>query len=107
MSVLFASDRMPRESDFGGALRYARRARRQSQEDIAVVSSRTYVSSLERNLQSPTLTKVEALAGVIEIHPLTLLALAYLRPRTAAAAQRLLSELEKELQEIERLHADR
>jgi transcriptional regulator with XRE-family HTH domain len=84
-----------------------RRTRRQSQEDLAAVSSQTYVSSLERNLQSPTLSKVEALAGVLEIHPLTLLALAYIKPHTSATVQRLLRELEKELHEIERLHADR
>ncbi len=69
-----------------------------------MVSSQTYVSSLERNLQSPTLAKVEALAGALEVHPLTLLALAYIRPHTTAAVQRLLREVERELREIELLH---
>lgn len=99
---------MPRRSDFGGALRYVRRTRRRSQEALAAVSGRTYVSSLERDLQSPTLAKVDDFAEALEIHPLTLLALAYVRPRTVAAVQRLLREVEQELHELERLHkADR
>ena len=51
-----------------------------SQEDFSLVSSRTYVSSLERGLKSPTIQKVEELASVLNVHPLTLLALAYADP---------------------------
>lgn len=43
-----------------------------------MVSSRTYLSSLERGLKSPTIEKVEQLASVLKIHPLSLLLLAYL-----------------------------
>jgi len=39
------------------------------------VSSRTYVSALERGIKAPTLGKVEELAEVCDVHPLTLLAL--------------------------------
>ena len=35
------------------------------------------MSSLERGLKSPTLSKVAGLCEVMDIHPLTLLALAY------------------------------
>nr|WP_239007596.1 helix-turn-helix transcriptional regulator [Burkholderia anthina] len=48
-----------------------------SQEAFSDVSSRTYLSSLERDLKSPTLNKLAELCEVMEIHPLTLLTLAY------------------------------
>lgn len=63
---------------FGAGLQKARKSRGLTQEDFSGVSSRTYLSSLERGIKSPTISKVEALASVIGIHPLALLALAYL-----------------------------
>ncbi|WP_084455420.1 helix-turn-helix domain-containing protein [Comamonas composti] len=59
------------------ALRRIRKARGLSQEAFSEVSSRTYMSSLERDLKSPTLTKLAELCEVMEVHPLTLLTLAY------------------------------
>lgn len=59
------------------ALRAIRKARRLSQEDFAVVSSRTYLSSLERGLKSPTLDKLEAIADVLKVSPATLVLVAY------------------------------
>jgi transcriptional regulator with XRE-family HTH domain len=59
------------------ALRQIRTSRNLTQEDFAEVSSRTYLSSLERAMKSPTLDKVEELCSVLEVHPITLLALAY------------------------------
>jgi transcriptional regulator with XRE-family HTH domain len=44
---------------------------------LSDVSSRTYMSSLERGLKSPTLSKVAELCEVMDVHPLTLLTLAY------------------------------
>ena len=67
----------PPRSSFARALRLARNARGMSQEVFDEVSSRTYISALERGLKSPTLPKVDALAGVLALHPLTLLALSY------------------------------
>ncbi len=95
---------MLREADFGGALRYVRLTRQQSQEDLAAVSGRTYISSLERNLQSPTLTKVDTFSDALQVHPLTLLALCYIRPRTTANVQRMLRDVERELHELEALY---
>jgi transcriptional regulator with XRE-family HTH domain len=40
--------------------------------------SRTYLSSLERGLKSPTIDKLEQLASVLGVHPLSLLAMAYI-----------------------------
>ncbi len=58
-----------------------RKARGLSQEAFSDVSSRTYLSSLERGLKSPTLKKMDELCGVMGIHPLTLLTLAYAENR--------------------------
>lgn len=63
---------------FGEGLQRARKSRGLTQEDFSSVSSRTYLSSLERGIKAPTITKVEQLASVIGVHPLSLLALAYL-----------------------------
>lgn len=63
---------------FAGALRLARRAKQMSQEDFEGVSSRIYISELEREVKKPTLNKIEEIAGVLGIHPLTLCLLAYL-----------------------------
>ena len=66
------------KNNFSLALKQARKSSGISQEDFSVISSRTYVSSLERGLKSPTLNKVDDLSETIDIHPLTLLSLAYL-----------------------------
>lgn len=60
----------------GQALRRLRQARALTQEDFSLVSSRTYMSALERGLQSPTLEKLLELAAVLKIHPATVLVLA-------------------------------
>lgn len=54
-----------------------RKARGLSQEAFSDVSSRTYMSSLERDLKSPTLHKLTELCEVMDVHPVTLLTLAY------------------------------
>jgi transcriptional regulator with XRE-family HTH domain len=64
-------------NSLAAALKTARKARGLSQEAFSDVSSRTYLSTLERGLKSPTLSKLSALCEVMEIHPLTLLTLAY------------------------------
>ncbi|TWS06270.1 helix-turn-helix domain-containing protein (plasmid) [Pseudomonas mandelii] len=42
------------------------------------VSSRTYLSTLERGQKCPTLEKVVELASVLQVHPLTLIAESFL-----------------------------
>lgn len=63
---------------FAKALRKARKANGLTQEDFADVSSRTYLSTLERGQKSPTLDKVHVLAQTMGIHMLSLLTLTYL-----------------------------
>ncbi|UQW74112.1 helix-turn-helix domain-containing protein [Pseudomonas avellanae] len=62
---------------FGQALKQLRVAKGLTQEDFSSISSRTYLSTLERGLKCPTLEKLEGLASVMEIHPLSVLAIAY------------------------------
>jgi len=85
---------------FGNSLRVTRKARNLSQEDFSDVSSRTYISSLERGLKSPTLEKVQALAERMEVHPLTLLAIAYLREGRGSDLKDLLGRVKHEVDVI-------
>ena len=62
---------------FGKALQRVRSHRQLSQEDFSDVSSRTYISTLERGLKSPTLDKIDSIARKLRVHPLTLLTLCY------------------------------
>ncbi|KXS54187.1 MAG: helix-turn-helix domain-containing protein [Marinobacter sp. T13-3] len=64
---------MELQQAFGHALRRQRKARSLSQEDFTRVSSRTYLSELERGLKNPSLGKVGELAETMGVHPLTLL----------------------------------
>lgn len=63
---------------FAKALKTARKARGMTQEDFSVVSSRTYLSTLERGQKSPTLDKASQLSQTIGIHLLSLLTITYL-----------------------------
>lgn len=88
------------QNSFPLALKTARIARGLSQEAFSLVSSRTYVSSLERGLKAPTLSKVDELAEVLEIHPLTLLALSYINDGDNKEITHLLENVSNELLEV-------
>ena len=81
------------------ALKTIRKARGLSQEAFSDVSSRTYMSSLERDLKSPTLNKLAELCEVMEVHPLTLLTLAYAGD-DMDKVRRVLKQVEQELLSI-------
>lgn len=91
---------------FGNALKAARKARGMSQENFSLVSSRTYVSSLERGIKEPTLSKVDQLADALNIHPLTLLFLSYIADKKQATVVSLIDEVSGELFKILRLDQD-
>ena len=55
------------------------------------------MSSLERDLKSPTLNKLAELCEVMEVHPLTLLTLAYAGD-DAQRAEQLLAQVRQELE---------
>lgn len=58
------------------AIKRVRKNRHLTQEDFSLVSSRTYLSTLERGLKSPTLDKLQEIAGVMNVHPASLVLLA-------------------------------
>jgi len=91
---------MAAKNSLATAIKTVRKARGLSQEAFSDVSSRTYLSTLERGLKSPTLSKLTELCQVMAIHPLTLLTLAY-----AGASERkteqLLEQVRRELQEMD------
>ena len=85
---------------YGKALRLVRTARHLSQEQL-LTSGRTYVSELERGLKSPTLASVDEFAEALDVHPLTLLTLAYLPgDGDFGKAKRLLAKVGIELGDI-------
>ena len=65
-----------------------------------MLSSRTYVSTLERGLKSPTLNKTDELAQVMKVHPLTLLLLAYVDLESESDTERLIQTVRSELTAI-------
>ena len=87
-------------NNFGAALRTARALTEVTQEAFDGISSRTYVSSLERGLKSPTLQKVDSLASVLGIHPLILLTLAYCEEPLEGHVEQLVHELEEDISRL-------
>lgn len=81
------------------ALKTVRKARGLSQEAFSEVSSRTYMSSLERDLKSPTLNKLAELCEVMQVHPVTLLALAY-AGNSPKQVDQLLAQVRQELEAV-------
>lgn len=59
------------------ALASARKRKGIPQEGFSNVSSRTYISTLERGLKSPTVDKLDSLCNILDIHPVSLLFAAY------------------------------
>lgn len=89
---------MAAKNSLAKALKTVRKARGLSQEAFSDVSSRTYLSSLERDLKSPTLNKLAELCEVMEIHPVTLVALAY--GGDAKGADLLVERVRREIAEL-------
>ncbi|MEW8351137.1 MAG: helix-turn-helix transcriptional regulator [Candidatus Thiodiazotropha taylori] len=87
---------------FAKALRTVRNQRGLTQEDFSMVSSRTYLSTLERGKKSPTLEKIEALAGRMNVHPVTLLVITYLQDKNSESLDDLLKLIADEVNEINR-----
>jgi len=85
---------------FGLALKQIRKSKNLTQEDFATVSSRTYLSTLERGLKSPTLEKIDQIAGTLGVHPLTMLVATYVDKDNPDDVERLLQSVLNELGSI-------
>jgi len=88
------------KKSLAAAFKQTRKAKKITQEDFSEVSSRTYVSTIERGLYSPTVEKMDALARTLKVHPLTILTLAYLIDDTAKDFEKLSKQIQQELNEI-------
>lgn len=86
---------------FGHALKRARAFKNLTQEDFSQVSSRTYVSTLERGIYAPTLAKIDSLANRIGIHPLTLISMAYLLENPEIDSIKLFEQVQLELNDLQ------
>lgn len=85
---------------FGATLRQVRLQKGLTQEDFALVSSRTNVSLLERGGTSPTIDKLEELCSTLGIHPVSLMAACYMRKEHEGDIREFLSQVEDELQHL-------
>ncbi len=83
------------------AIRTVRKSKGLSQEDFGLASSRTYLSTLERGLKSPTLSKIDTLAEVMAVHPLTLLFLSYVDHHDPNSVSSILELINKEVAVID------
>lgn len=68
-----------------------------SQEAFSTVSSRTYISTLERGLKNPTLDKVNEIASALSVHPLTLLTTYYMTLDDTLSIDDLMTRVRSEL----------
>jgi transcriptional regulator with XRE-family HTH domain len=88
---------------FGKALRQVRKARGLTQEDFGDISSRTYLSALERGVQSPTLDRLDVIVKAMKAHPLTVMALAYTELE-GKGTEKLLDRIRAEIAELKKGH---
>lgn len=82
---------------FAKSLKELRLAKGVTQEGFSDVSSRTYISLIERGLRCPTLEKVDEFAEVLGVHPLALLCLTYLHGERNQNLDRLFVQIRKDL----------
>jgi transcriptional regulator with XRE-family HTH domain len=82
---------------FGVTLKRYRVRAGLSQEAFSTVSSRTYISTLERGLKNPTLDKVNEIASTLSVHPLTLLTTYYLTLDDTLSIDDLIDRIRSEM----------
>ncbi|MBO9355924.1 helix-turn-helix domain-containing protein [Bordetella petrii] len=93
---------MGEKQGIGQAIKMVRVTRGLSQEAFSDVSSRTYMSSVERGLKNPTWAKVVELCEVMQVHPATLAIVADTQDMDKANA--LLARVRQELDAIRQAH---
>ena len=90
---------MELKSAVGTVLRWLRVKQGQTQEDFSTLSSRTYISTLERGLYAPTIEKLDDIAAVLGMPLITLMVGSYALKNNRSVAK----VLEDVIGEIERL----
>lgn len=86
---------------FAAVLKAMRAGKGLTQRNLAEVSSRTYVSKLERAQSSPTLEMITALSGPLSVNPLTLVAIT-LCSESGQSVNALLRRTQEELADLAR-----
>ena len=84
----------------GIAFKEVRIAKNLTQEDFGVVSSRTYISTIERGLKSVTLDKLNELSNVLGVSTLTLVFMAHLKLDQSRSSEKIIKEVLSELNSI-------
>lgn len=92
---------MSLKTAFAAVLKAMRGARGLSQKNLAEVSSRTYVSKLERAQSSPTLEMMHTLSPPLKLSPLTLVAIT-IATETGESIRSLINRIEDESNELAR-----
>lgn len=88
---------MDTKQAFAKSLKELRLTKGVTQEGFSEVSSRTYISMIERGLRCPTLEKVDEFAGVLGVHPLALLCLTYMQAEGHQNLERLFGRVRADL----------
>ncbi|WP_332526117.1 helix-turn-helix domain-containing protein [Pseudomonas sp.] len=95
-SFLLRIEQMELKKAFGKVFRWYRTRNALSQEDFSDISGRTYISTLERGIHSPTIERLEALAPLLNIHPITLLVCTYAQ-KDGVSPEALLQRVREEI----------
>ncbi|WP_324740099.1 helix-turn-helix domain-containing protein [Pseudomonas veronii] len=90
---------MSLKNAFAAVLKAMRAGKGLTQRNLAEVSSRTYVSKLERAQSSPTLEMITALSGPLSVNPLTLVAIT-LCTESGESVNALLRRTQEELEKL-------
>lgn len=84
---------MELQEALGEVFAQARKSVKLTQEDFETISPRTYISHLERGLSSPTIDKLDQLAGLMGVHAVSLLFQAYLKYDKSLDALQLMAKI--------------
>ncbi len=87
----------PPKAAVGRALKQLRNARGVTQEDLIPAISRRHIGRLEQGVQLPSIGMVEHLAEGLQVHPLTVLAVAYARRFDTASIEKVLKSVRADL----------
>lgn len=82
---------------FGQALKGMRILRRLPQHRFFAGTSRAYMTLLEQGRRCPTLSKIEDLAAVLEVHPVSLIVECYLQGNPDLSLESLFEQITQDL----------